>query len=257
MIGASADADIRLDDAAFHLAAADRVRADVAEALDRMAGWAARLPVDLADPAARGDSLARLLAGDEGLTGDRDSYDAPENADLLAVMKRRLGLPVALAILYVALARRVGWQAAPLGLPGHVLVVLGKGGGAAMIDPFADGVPVDRAGLIAICRRALGSARIEPHHVQRLGNRDTLVRLVMNQASRAQRQGDPARALTLFRRLTLIAPASSGLWWERARLERDAGDRAAARASLAAMLETTREPALIERIRAAVDALAR
>jgi hypothetical protein len=57
--------------------------------------------------------------------------------------------------------------------------------------------------------------------------------------------------------MTLVAPAMPALWWERARLERLAGDTVAARGSLAAMLETTRDPVLVSRIQAAVDALTR
>jgi hypothetical protein len=79
----------------------------------------------------------------------------------------------------------------------------------------------------------------------------------MNQASRARQSGDIPRALTLYRRLTLVAPAMSALWWERARLEQLSGDTGGARRSLAAMRETTRDPALSDRIRQAYEALAR
>lgn len=55
--------------------------------------------------------------------------------------------------------------------------------------------------------------------------------------------------------MTAIAPANAHGWWERARLELVAGDPAAARASLSAMLEVTREPDLRAHIFAALDAL--
>ena len=84
-----------------------------------------------------------------------------------------------------------------------------------------------------------------------------LVRLLSNQAARARRAGDLDRALTLHERMTSFAPSFTGLWWERARLEQLLGHARTARASLGAMLETTRDPALRSRIRAALDALAR
>ncbi len=65
------------------------------------------------------------------------------------------------------------------------------------------------------------------------------------------------RALTLHERMTLIAPGFTGLWWERARLEQLTGQLAAARASLGAMLETTRDASVRGRIHAALTALAR
>lgn len=259
------DEDIALDRSALLLAAADRQegKADLAAAHAYLDSLAARLKPESRNFSARtaasqADALVTLLADSEGFTGDTETYDAPENADLLAVIKRRRGLPISLAILYVALARRMGWQADILGLPGHVLVSLGTPSARILIDPFADGRLVDATGVKAIIERALGrQAKVEPQHVEPLGNRETLVRLLMNQASRARRAGDAPRALTLYRRMTLIAPDHSTLWWERARLERVAGDIEAARRSLAAMRETTHDPIVAGRIRAAVAALAR
>jgi regulator of sirC expression with transglutaminase-like and TPR domain len=96
------------------------------------------------------------------------------------------------------------------------------------------------------------SPRFEP-----MSNRQMLVRLITNQASRARSAGDTRRALKLYERMTLIAPRLTSLWWERARLEQLLGHNVAARASLTAMLETTHEPALARRIQAALAALAR
>lgn len=257
-LGCLDDADIRLDLAALELAAADRSRADLAGPLAMLDGMAARLPAATGGSAARGAALAALIAGREGFTGDSDDYDAPRNADFLAVLERRRGLPIALSILYVALARRVGWRAQVLGLPGHVLVEIGCEAGTALVDPFREGAPVDEAGLAGMLAVAVGRGQApRADHAVLLDNRETLVRLVMNQAGRARQAGDTPRALTLYRRLTLVAPAMPSLWWERARLEQLSGDKEAARRSLAAMRETTHDPALEERIRVAFEALAR
>jgi hypothetical protein len=48
--------------------------------------------------------------------------------------------------------------------------------------------------------------------------------------------------------MTAVAPAHGPAWWERARLELVEGDVAAARGSLTAMLEITREPELRQRV---------
>lgn len=246
-IGCQDDADIRLDLAALDLAAADRTRADLAPAIACLESLAKRLRAPLSGSAARAEALSALLARDERFTGDAEDYDAPRNADFLHLLERRRGLPITLAILYVALARRAGWQARVLGMPGHVLVAVGGEDDMALIDAFHHGRIVDAETLPS------GPA----HDIALLDNRETLVRLVVNQASRARKGGDDARALTLYRRLTLIAPTTPALWWERARLEQLAGDKDAARRSLAAMRETTHDPELETRIRAAYEALAR
>jgi len=62
------------------------------------------------ETSARGaeDALAETLAGDLRFTGDMISYDSPANSDLLTVCERRKGLPVALGLLYLVVARRCG-----------------------------------------------------------------------------------------------------------------------------------------------------
>lgn len=245
-LGCLDDEDIRLDIAALDIAAADRVRPDLGGPLLLLDALAKRLPGDVRGSAARAEALAGLLAQSEGFAGDSDDYDNPRNADFISVLERRRGLPIALAILYVAIARRHGWTAQVLAFPGHVLVAIGGEAERVLLDPFHDGRIVDSGMGVTGHRNA---------HL--LDNRQTLVRLMMNQASRALRCGDEARALTLYRRLSLLSPGGPDIWWERARLERKAGDKDAARRSLAAMRETTHDPHLVGQIRAAFETLAR
>lgn len=259
-LGLVDDADIDLADAALACAAADRPGVDFAELRARVAGLAARLMaqaagVDLSRDRAR--LLVALLADREGLTGDTADYDNPANADLMMLFERRRGLPVTLALLYVALARRVGWTADVLGLPGHVVVALGGDSDQIILDVFDHGRSLDSAGLGTLVDRAMGGhVPPSPEHVRPLGNREVLVRLLSNQATRARRSGDAARALVLAERMTAFAPGMTGLWWERARLEQVAGRTADARASLIAMLETTHDGATRTRIADALQALA-
>lgn len=245
-LGCLDDEDIRIDLAALELAAADRIRPDLGGPQLLLDGLAARLPGHIHGSSARAEALAGLLAKAEGFAGETDDYDHPRNADFISTLERRRGLPIALGILYVAIARRHGWTAQVLGIPGHVLVAIGGEAERVLIDPFRNGHFVD-TGLPATRGKAAAL----------LDNRQTLLRLVMNQASRAARAGEDGRALTLYRRLTLVAPGYPDLWWERARLEQQAGDKEAARRSLAAMRETTHDPALVGRIRAAFETLAR
>jgi len=256
-IGLLDDGDIDLIEAGIALSLADRPRGDASRLRRLMQNWAIGLQRDQAPASgqARALRLAGLIAGDGGFTGDTQDYENPLNADLVAVASRGCGLPIALSILYVALARRVGWRADALSLPGHVLVEVHGGGTPAMIDPFDNGSSVTLARATDIARQGGGTPIGGRFPV--LGNRQMLVRLVSNQASRARLAGDLVRALTLYERLTIIAPRISALWWERSRLEQRLGRMAAARASLTAMLETTHDPALGQRIRTTLAALAR
>lgn len=256
-LGLLDDGDIDLVEAGIALARADRPDADGARLRRIVSGWAIALQKDTAPVSGRGRArrLAELIASEAGLTGASDDYDNPLNADLIAVVERRRGLPVALSILYVALARRVGWRAHALNLPGHVIVEIKGGVDSALIDPFDHGMGISRDRALEIARHGGGEAvstRFEP-----MSNRQLLIRLITNQASRARSGGDTVRALKLYERMTAIAPRLSSLWWERARLEQLLGHNNAARASLTAMLETTHDATISKRIQIALAALAR
>ncbi|QMW22427.1 SirB1 family protein [Sandaracinobacteroides saxicola] len=260
-LGLVDDEAIRLDEAGLLLSAADTPDADLPfarEIVDAMARRLLTRDSPWASAADRAAMLAQVVAVEDGFRGDATRYDAPENADWLSMLARRRGLPVILSMLYVALARRVGWAAAALNVPGHVLVRIGREPGSVLIDPFEGGALLGEGALAAIVARSLGRhVKPRPDHVAPMTNRATLIRLLSNPAARARKAGDVERALVLTRRMTAIAPMVSTLWWDRARLEQLSGDSAAARESLAAMRETTHDPAVEARIKAAVAALAR
>ncbi|WP_126171967.1 SirB1 family protein [Altericroceibacterium xinjiangense] len=201
-------------------------------------------------------ALQAVLAGEYRFEGDRDLYDHPDNADLIRVIDRRRGLPVSLAILYVSAARRLGWQADVLNTPGHVLASIGPETDPVLIDPFDRGEIVTAETLNSLLERILDpGAQVSSEHIAPMSNRGVLIRLLLNQASRAERGGDQERALELYERMSAIAPDHTLPWWERARLEVMLGDFAAARSSLSAMLEITRDADLRSHICGALDSL--
>jgi len=256
-LGLLDDDAIALDLAALDLAALDHPGIDLAPYADLLEAMAEHLVAERAaeSAAAHAGALARVIAGEFGFVGDTDSYDDPANADLIRVIDRRRGLPVSLSILYVAMARRLGWQADALNTPAHVLVRIGTDADHVIVDPFNGGAIVEPRQIAALLVQARGSGPAS-EHLAPMANRSVLVRLLLNQATRAEQGGDKARALTLFERITAVAPANGHGWWERARLELTQGAIGAARASLSAMLEMTREPALRAQISAALARLA-
>jgi regulator of sirC expression with transglutaminase-like and TPR domain len=125
-----------------------------------------------------------------------------------------------------------------------------------LIDPFGQGVVVTGEALVELVQRVLGpGGTLSSEHLSPMSNRSVLVRLLLNQASRAEAHGDLRRALTLYSRMTIIAPDHAQPWWDHARIQVSLNDYAGARASLSAMLEITRDPTLRSHICGALDAL--
>ncbi|WP_340314043.1 SirB1 family protein [Rhizorhabdus argentea] len=261
-LGLLDDEDILLDIAALELSALDHIGVD----LEPYVTMLAAIETDLRDIAARQNSargveqaeiLAGVLGGRHDLCGDSQTYDAPLNADMIRVLDRRRGLPVSLSILYVAMARRLGWNADALNTPGHVLIRIGAPEDSVVIDPFHRGATVTPVALANMIQRMLGpEAGVDQTHLAPMTNRDVLVRLLLNQATRAERDGDTRRALVIYRRMVEVAPSNGQGWWDLARLQLSKRRIEDARSSLSAMLEITRDSDSRAHISAALAALA-
>ena len=97
-IGQLPDSEIDIADAALQLARIDAPDADWQAArlhLSELARDAAALPAGDEDLAARAGALAGLITGRHGYTGDSETYEDLANANLIRVIERRRGMPVA------------------------------------------------------------------------------------------------------------------------------------------------------------------
>ncbi len=191
------------------------------QSLDREVGHLRRLAEDLRGaapvaglpPAGRAEAIAGVLHDRHDYRGDRESYDDLRNANLLAVIERRRGLPIALSILWLHLARAMGWPAEGVNFPGHFLVRLSDGPERLMVDPFDGGRTVGTEGLRALIKLVEGDdAELKPHHYAPASNRDILLRLQNNIKLRQIQAGRLDDARTTVERMLLYAPDRAALW---------------------------------------------
>jgi regulator of sirC expression with transglutaminase-like and TPR domain len=246
-VGRLEDSDINIAEAGLALAALDRQRTAPDTYQEHLAAIGAETRTAAgAECQAEGDAglyaravtLSKVLAGAFGYQGDRVTYDDLQNANLMHVIDRRKGLPVALAILYIHAARSQGWAIEGVNFPGHFVVRLHNAGRAVILDPFAGGEPCTTADLRRKLKAAAGEkAELQPEHYAPVGNRDILLRLENNLKIRLIQEGDLEKAAAALERMLLIAPKHAPLYREAGLIQARLGNLSAARGALERFLE--------------------
>ena len=209
-VGREDDSRIDLAEAALMLAAFDRPGAPVDTYRDHLG----RLAVETAEAVSGANSLEEkvdavnaVLFERHGYQGDSKTYDDMQNANLMRVIDRRKGLPVALGILYIHVAQAQGWRCNGTNFPAHFLVRLESEDAVTMVDPFHGGQELDRDALERRLESLIGEGtELEPGHCAAASNRAVLIRLQNNIKLRAMQSGDLARAAEILHTMTLIAP---------------------------------------------------
>ena len=220
-LGNVADDTLDLAETGFLLAAVYHPRASLDPYLrhvDRMAdevdAQAARRagPPDLARKA---EALRSILARRYGYGGSETAYDDLDGSDLMRVVDQRTGVATALGILYLAVARRLGWEAEGIGFPVRFLVRLCDGGQRMLLDPFDGGREVDSRDLRSLYKAAAGNgAELTPADYAPLDNRAVLLRLQSRAKARFLRDQHLREALDMVETTLLVAPNSAALWRE-------------------------------------------
>jgi regulator of sirC expression with transglutaminase-like and TPR domain len=260
-IGLLPDTEIDIGDAALQFARIDAPDADWQAArahLSELARNAAALAETIGtnDLVMRAEALAGLIAGRYAYAGDIESYDDLANANLIRVIKRRKGLPVALGIIWLHAARAAGWGAHGADFPAHFLVALEGKSVQAVIDVFAGGVTLDARDLRALLKRVEGqNAELRPGLLRPMSARRVLLRLQNNIVSRRLQAGDLPGALTCTEDMLRIAADHADLWRQAAVMNQRLDRVGAALRCYERFLMLVPEGEAASRIRGAIDEL--
>jgi len=247
--GRASEGDFPLLEAAIACAVHDAPDRDVEPARDLARAGVERLSARLAAETPE-EALAETMAGDLRLGGDLFTYEHPDNADVIALAERRKGLPVALGIFYLHVARKCGLNVQGVDFPGHFLLRIDTPEGPLALDPFSEGRVVLPSELT---RRAL-HAGLTPNVADRLdqlmapvSERAVLIRLQNNIFARAVAAHDYARAERAALRRALIDPRDHHPWLDIAAAREGQGALAGALQALAKAAELDGGAALAAR----------
>ena len=168
----SPDLGDRLDEAALALAAAraDHVDLDSArQHLDRLA--------DACHDPTFGGVVAGLRSA--GFIGNRTGYYEPANSYLDRVLERRTGIPITLAIVAIAVGRRLGVPIVGIGMPSHFLI--GSPNGLRFADPFNGIDHLDPAACGRLFEEVIApGARFDAAYLQPAQPADIMRRMLNN-----------------------------------------------------------------------------
>lgn len=202
-IAVAQDADPQLDTQAV-LAEVDALAAALRRRIPADAGALQRLRL-----------LNRYFFAELGFAGNVNDYYDPANSYLPAVLARRRGIPITLAIVYIELATQAGLQAAGVSFPGHFLVKLHMPQGEVVIDPFS-GQSLSREQLeerLLPFRRRHGLQGDDEVplglYLQAAPPRDVLARLLRNLKEIYRASGRLELLLAVQERLVILLPDSA------------------------------------------------
>lgn len=230
-VGEGAEDSLDIANAALACAALDRPDRDLGpyvDHLEQLAASAAAATSAAASVEMQAEGVLDVLGRTYGYRGDADSYDDLRNADLMEVIDRRQGLPVALGILYMHAVRAYGGRVSGLAFPAHFCIRIEARGQRLIIDPFDGSMLSARDLRQRLKERVHQDAEILPAHHQPVGSREILLRLQNNIRVRTLRVGRLDRALAVIERMTLISPDRGDFRREMALIHARKGDVAAA-----------------------------
>lgn len=257
-IGLLPDTEIDIADAALQFARVGAPEADW-EAARAQLSVIARDAVTLSSATSlrdKADALADLLFAHHGFHGDTETYDDLANANLIRVLERRRGLPVALGVIWLHAARAAGWAAHGVDFPAHFMIALQGKSTQMVLDVFHGGVAMGADELRDLLKRIEGgNAELRPGLLLPMNARQVLMRLQNNIVGRRLQAGDLDGALACVEDMLRAAPDYAELWRQAGLMNQRLDRIGAALQCYERCLMLTPSGGSATRVRSAIDAL--
>lgn len=220
--------DIELCEAALVIAAQEYPGLDIVAYLARIDEMGATLRSRLRQDIGSTErilALNRYLFDELGFRSNVADYYDPRNSFLNDVIDRRLGIPITLSLVYLAVGRRIGLVLHGVSFPGHFLVKCTVRDGVVVLDPYARGASLSLDDLQQRLRALRGGAEVSPEGARRMlavaGAKEILARMLRNLKGVYLERRDLPRALAAADRIVELEPGAADEYRDRARIYLD------------------------------------
>jgi regulator of sirC expression with transglutaminase-like and TPR domain len=175
--------------------------------IEGLGNWAVNTVTQVHSPRALVGEISSLLFNQLGFRGNVQDYEDPRNSYLNEVFDRRLGIPITLSVIYIAVAQKAGLRAEGIGLPGHFVVGILDPNGDFYVDPFNAGKILSIEGCAQLVTATTGylgpfqEAWLEP-----ASPRAILTRMLNNLRNIYMKEKDWEYALSVIEHISLLQP---------------------------------------------------
>ncbi|MBF2026784.1 MAG: tetratricopeptide repeat protein [Oscillatoriales cyanobacterium C42_A2020_001] len=216
------DTEMSLDRAALYVALEEYPALDVEAYLKMLDDMAASVEKQIPRNAPTYeviDAISDRLFHQLGYMGTTMHFSNPIAIHFNDVLDRRVGVPITLSLVYLAIARRVGLPMVGIGFPGHFLIRPEDPTFDGWVDPFYRGAILTRQDcqfrLLEIFRQPV---ELKDEYLQPLPSRQVLARLLTTLKMAYLNGGNPRKALVATERILLLFPDRADEWRDRGML---------------------------------------
>lgn len=206
-------APLRTAEAALWFASDAYPELDVAAELAQLDQLAAEVQAQGAGTAPdRIAALHAVLVDTHGYRGNSDDYYDPANSYLNEVLRRGVGLPITLSVLWLDVADSLGWDFFGVGLPGHFSIGTRVAGEVWLVDPFHDGQRLERHEAEMLLLAATGRAMpITDAMLEPVDPPEILLRQLNNLRGAYQQRNDWTALSRVLQRMLCLRPSAGDL----------------------------------------------
>jgi regulator of sirC expression with transglutaminase-like and TPR domain len=181
-----------------------------------------RLPeTAAADVVQKLQMLNRFFYRELGMAGNLNDYYDPDNSYLHMVVRKRRGIPISLAVLYIEMGQQIGLNVHGVAFPGHFLLRVTTPAGEVMLDPMT-GEALSEAEMVEMLEPYVANPLAEgAHSAARAGDsisrtlrallapalpRDVIARMLRNLKAIYQQTERWQRLLAVQQRMVILLP---------------------------------------------------